>query len=112
MNTSRNRHAYTLNNNICIHQSFTGSRRLTEGLQYMNTFFPEIFSYIDSIGVDFDDDDDPSHKKKPQPCTARKKTGSHPFHMHDKNCSSHTQSSTAYFFFRLLNNSLVSTIFA
>ena len=40
MDASRNRHTYTLKN-ICIHQSFTvnGSRRLTEGLQYTNTFF-------------------------------------------------------------------------
>ena len=26
----------------------------------MNTFFPEICSYIDSVGVDFDEDDDNS----------------------------------------------------
>ena len=81
-------HTYMLKN-ICIHQSFTvnGSRRLTEGLQYMNKFFPEICSYIDSVGVDFDEDDNNSIKKK---C-------SHPFHMHDKKCSSNMQSWTAYF---------------
>ena len=75
VNTSHNRHTYMLKN-IRIHQSFTvnGSRRLTEGLQYTNTFLPEICSYIDSVGVDFDEDDDnsshPPHKHKPRPCTA------------------------------------------
>ena len=89
----------------CItQQTFTvnGSRRLTEGLQYMNTFFQK-FAHIliqlvlillrmittPTIPLINISNSLARHKKK--------ENGSHSFHMHGKKCSSSMQSSTAYF---------------
>ena len=78
---------------VLIHQSSTvsGSSCLTQGLQY---------TYIDSAGVDFDEDDDPLHKQS----TALYgiKTVRAPFACVSKKYSSHMQSLTTYFCTMLL----------
>ena len=75
VNASCNRHTYMLKQHLyslVIHCKWPSM--LNRGTTVYEYIFSEICSYIDSVGVDFDEDDDNSidlpHKHKPQPCMA------------------------------------------